>query len=75
MSDSLKPHGLQPARLLCPWGSPSKNKGLLSPAPGDLPDPGIKPDSLVAPALQADSLLLNQWGSPLLAVQAYKLME
>ena len=22
MSDSLRPHGLQPARLLCPWDSP-----------------------------------------------------
>ena len=25
MSDSLWPHGLQPARLLCPWDYPSKN--------------------------------------------------
>ena len=25
MSDCLKPHGLQPARLLCPWDSPGKN--------------------------------------------------
>ena len=23
-SDSLQPHGLQPARLLCPWNSPGK---------------------------------------------------
>ena len=23
--DSLQPHGLQPARLLCPWNSPGKN--------------------------------------------------
>ena len=22
MSNSLRPHGLQPARLLCPWDSP-----------------------------------------------------
>ena len=27
MSDSLWPHGLQPARLLCPWNSPGKNTG------------------------------------------------
>ena len=27
-SDSLWPLGLQPARLLCPWGSPSKNTGV-----------------------------------------------
>ena len=25
--DSLWPHGLQPARLLCPWDSPGKNTG------------------------------------------------
>ena len=25
VSDSLQPHGLQPARLLCPWDSPGKN--------------------------------------------------
>ena len=28
MSDSLRPHGLQPARLLCPWDSPGKNSGV-----------------------------------------------
>ena len=27
-SDSLRPHGLQPARLLCPWDSPGKNTGV-----------------------------------------------
>ena len=25
---SLRPHGLQPARLLCPWESPGKNTGV-----------------------------------------------
>ena len=29
---------------------------LPLPAPGDLPDPGIEPMSLVVPALQVDSL-------------------
>ena len=28
MSDSLPPYGLQPARLLCPWGSPGENTGV-----------------------------------------------
>ena len=28
MSNSLEPHGLQPARLLCPWDSPGKMTGL-----------------------------------------------
>ena len=26
MSDSLQPHGLQPTRLLCPWGFPGKKE-------------------------------------------------
>ena len=30
MSDSLQPHGLQPARLLCPWNSPGQNTGVGS---------------------------------------------
>ena len=28
MSDSLRPHGLGPTRLLCPWDSPGKNPGV-----------------------------------------------
>ena len=28
VSNSLQPHGLQPARLLCPWNSPGKNTGV-----------------------------------------------
>ena len=28
MSDSLPPYGLQPASLLCPWGSAGKNIGV-----------------------------------------------
>ena len=56
MSDSLWPHGLQLARLLCPWGFSRQEywRGLPCPPPGDLPDPGIKPRS---PTLQIDSLL------------------
>ena len=27
-SDSVRPHGLQPTRLLCPWDSPGKNTGV-----------------------------------------------
>ena len=55
------PHGLWPARFLCPWNYPGKNTGVggrsllqgVFPSPGDLPNPGIEPGS---PALQADSL-------------------
>ena len=28
MSDSLRPHGLQPTRLFCPWNSAGKNTGV-----------------------------------------------
>ena len=30
VSTSLQPHGLWPARLLCPWNSPGKNTGVGS---------------------------------------------
>ena len=28
VSDSVRPHGRQPIRLLCPWDSPGKNTGV-----------------------------------------------
>ena len=28
MSDSVRPHGLQPTRLLCPWDFPGKSTGV-----------------------------------------------
>ena len=28
VSDSLRPHGLQPTSFLCPWDSPGKNTGV-----------------------------------------------
>ena len=51
--DSLRPHGLKPSRLLCPWGFSRQEywSGLPCPSPGVLPNPGIKPKS---PTLQAD---------------------
>ena len=39
------------------------------PSAGDLPDPGIKPASPAALALQADSLPLSHWGKRSLLVQ------
>ena len=39
------------------WGA------LPCPPPEALSDPGIEPLSPVSPALQADSLLLRNWGS------------
>ena len=55
MSNSLQPHGLQPARLFCPWGFSRQEykNGLPCPPPGDLPNPRTEPRS---PILQADSL-------------------
>ena len=37
---------LQPTRLLCPWDSKDENTGVGCHAPGDLPNPGVKPASL-----------------------------
>ena len=39
--------------------------GLPLPPPGDLPNPGIEPESPVFPALQADSLPREALGKPL----------
>ena len=67
VSDSFRPHGLQPARLLYLWASPGKSTGVGCHAhlQGNLPDPGIKPTS---PTWQAGSLSLNHWGSPILTL-------
>ena len=55
MPNSLRLHGLQLARLLCPWDPPGKNPGVGSHSllQGNLPNSGIEPGS---PAPQADSL-------------------
>ena len=63
VSNFLGHHGLQPAKLLCPWDSPGKNTGvgchfLLQ---GIFPDAGIEPRS---PTLQADSLPSEPQGKP-----------
>ena len=44
MSDSLRPFGLEPARLLCPWNSPGKNTGVdCHSLQGIFPTQGLKP--------------------------------
>ena len=76
VSNSLRPHRLESARFLWPWGFSRQEywSGLPCPPPGDLPNPGIKPRS---PTLQVDflttwalrensglgSLSLFSWGS------------
>ena len=46
MSESLQPHGLQPARLLCPWGLSRQNTGVGCHAllQGIFPTQGSNPD-------------------------------
>ena len=63
VSESLQPHRLQPARLLCPWGFSRQEgwSGLPCPPSEDLPNLGTKPSS---PALQADSLPTDPPGKP-----------
>ena len=63
LSDSLRSHGLSPARLLCPWGFSRQEywSGLPCPPLGDLPNPGIKPRSRTLPV---DSLLSESPGKP-----------
>ena len=53
MSDSLQPHELYIARLLCPWRLWGQEYwgGLPFPSPGDLPEPGIEAESLESPTL------------------------
>ena len=46
MSDSLRPCGLQPARILCPWDSPGKNTGV-----GCLPSFRGSPNQRLNPGL------------------------
>ena len=54
MSNSLQPHGLYPARLLCPWIFQARVLEWVAISfCGDLPKPGIEPGF---PTLQADSL-------------------
>ena len=68
MSDSVRHHGLWPARLLCPWDSSGQNTGVGScsflqefSSPGDFPNPGVESRSL---ELLGDSLLSEPPGKP-----------
>ena len=53
MSDSVRPQGLLPARLLCPWDFPGQEYwiGLPFPTPEALLHLGIEPSSLVYAAM------------------------
>ena len=64
-SNSLRHHGPQPAKLLCPWRFYRQEywSGLTCLPPGDLPNAGIEPRS---PTLQEESLLTEPPGKPCL---------
>ena len=66
VSDSLRPRGLQPASLFCPWGYPHKNTGvgchfLLQ---GIFPTQRLNPCLLSLLHLQTGSLPLAPPGKP-----------
>ena len=76
MSDSFRPHGLQPTRLLCPWDFPGKSagvgchcllQGLPLPAP-KLPLHACSVTSIMSNCLQPygrqHTRLLCPWDSP-----------
>ena len=62
--DSLRSHGLYPARLLCPWDSPGKNTGVgcHSLLQGIFPTQGFNPGLLHCKEILYH---LSQQGSPL----------
>ena len=53
VSDSLQPHGLQPAKLLCPWDAPDNKTGVGCHAlcQGIFPSQGLNP-LLMSPTLK-----------------------
>ena len=60
---SLRPRGLQPTRLLCPWDSPGRNTGvgchfLLQ---GLFPTPGLNPGVLRPLRWQVDLYHCAHW--------------
>ena len=67
VSNPLQPHGLELARLPCPWGAPGKNTGVGChfPLQAIFPTQGSNLHLLCLLHWQADFLLLSRLGSPL----------
>ena len=72
VSDSVRPHGLWPTRLLCPWDSPGKNTGVGCHAllQGIFPTQGSNPCLLGLLHRQAESLPLAPAGKPLIRLSS-----
>ena len=66
MSDSLRPHALEPARLLLSMGFSRQEywSGLPFPPPGHLPNPGLKLRSFSSPALAGRFFTISPPGMP-----------
>ena len=69
----LRPHGLQPTRLLCPRDFPCKNTGICYHflLKGILPTQG---SNLCLLHWQATSFPLSHLGSPLFCIRAYRIL-
>ena len=63
---TLRPHGLVAHQVPLSMGFPRQEywSGLPFPSSGDLPDPGIKPTSPVAPALAGRFFTTEPPGNP-----------
>ena len=68
MSASLWPHGACQAPLSLGFSRQECWSGLPFPSQGDLPDPGIEPKSIVAPALAGRFFPTRPPGKPLLII-------
>ena len=70
LSDSVRPRGLWPARLLCPWNSPGKNTGLgcHSLLQGIFPTRGSNPSLLHCRQILYH---LSDQGSPSMSIYLY----
>ena len=62
VSYALRPHGLQPAKILCPWNSPGQNAGVGCHAlfQGIFPTQGLNPVLLCLLHWQVGSLPLDR---------------
>ena len=76
-SNSLPFHGLQPAKLFCPWEFSRQDywSWLLCPPPGDLPNPGTEHMSLLSAALVGGFFTTNATWEALLHILTSYIFE